>query len=68
MTGKYYWQFYYYPLDFHTTTFPMTCIKDLFAFRKQINPKGYVLWVHRSPQDLSNRCAGGTSIKYTVKE
>jgi len=58
----------FYPLDFHTTSFDVSILKHLFAFQRDINPKGYVLWVKRSPKDLTESRSGGTSIIYTVKE
>jgi hypothetical protein len=58
----------FYPLDFHTTSFDISILKHLFAFQREFNPKGYVLWVKRSPQHVAFSRSGGTSIRYTVKE
>jgi len=58
----------FYPLDFCNTYIRLKDLKDLFDFKREINPKGYVLWVKRYPYDLFNVCAGGTSVRYTVKD
>lgn len=57
-----------YPLDFNSTSFDIKILRDLFAFKRELNSKGYVLWVKRNPYQFFNSRAGGTSIQYTVKE